>query len=68
MVWSKMRPANGIDMLADSRINPGLAVGMSDLVPFKENVRRDEVLLGLGGPLSARGEDKVGKLIDRTAI
>ena len=35
-------------------------------MPSKANVRTDEVLLGLGGPLSARGEDTVGKLIDRT--
>ena len=64
----QMRPANGIVVVADGRVNPGLAVGMSDLVPFKANVRTDEVHLSLGGPLSARGEDKVRKLIDRTAI
>ena len=63
-----MRSANGIVVLADGRVNPGLAVGMSNLVPFKENVLTDEVLLGLEGSLTARGEDKVGKLIDRTVI
>ena len=66
-----MRPANGIVVLhvANGRANPGLAVGMSDLVPSKANVRTDGVLLGLEGPLSARGEDKlVMKLSDRTAI
>ena len=55
MAWSKMRPANGIVVLADSRVNPGFAVVMYYLVLFKANVRSDEVLLGLGVPLSARG-------------
>ena len=32
------------------------------------HLRKDEVLLSLEGPLSARGEDKVGKLIDKTAL
>ena len=60
MAWSKMRPANGVVVLADDRVNPGLAIEMSDLVPFKENVRIDEVLLRLGGPLSAKGKTKSG--------
>ena len=68
MAWSKMRPANGVVVLADGRVNPGLAVGVFDLVLFKVNVRTDEVLLGLEGSLTARGKDKVGKLIDRSAI
>ena len=68
MAWSKMRPANGVMVLDDGRVNPGLAIGMSNLVPFQENVRMDEVLLGLRGPFCARGKDKVGKLIDRTAL
>ena len=43
-----MRPADGIAVLADARVDPRLAVGM---VSSKENVRTYEVLLhlGLGG-------------------
>ena len=69
MAWSLMRPANGIVVLADAhgRLNSGLAAQMSDLVPFKANVRADEVLLGLEEPLCAGGKDEVKKLIDITA-
>ena len=41
MAWSKMGLANGTVVLADGRVNPGLAVGMSDLVPSKTNVGTD---------------------------
>ena len=40
-----MGPADGIVVLADVRVNPGLTVGMPGLVPPKANVRTDEVLL-----------------------
>ena len=41
-----MGPADGIAVLADGRVDPGLAVW---IMPSKEKVRTEEVLLGLGG-------------------